>query len=157
MTPRWIRTACMGGFLIVGALALLTLRNPAQAQGEAQHENAQSDDYDGAHHPKIKSFALETTDETLTYPSYLVDLPDEHTTIIPPPAWPYLWETTGADTYLVFASSNVYGGTATSGAVVLETTDLKHFYPATDQGIQPPGDGFSARYAGLRSRLRHRI
>jgi hypothetical protein len=124
----------MGGFLIVGALALLTLRNPVQAQGEKQDENFRSEDHNVAHHPKITSFAVETTDETLTYPSYLVDLPDEHTTIIPPPAWPYLWETTGADTYLVFASSNVYGGTAMSGAVVLETTDLMHFYPATDWG-----------------------
>src|SRR5579862_3820860 len=81
-----------------------------------------------AHRMKIKSFSVEISDDTLTYPTYLVDIPDEHTTVIPTWAWPY----PGADTYLVFASSSITGGSG--GAVVLETTDLTHFDSAIARG-----------------------
>ena len=96
-----------------------------------------------SHHPKIKSFSVAQKDETLMYPSYLVDIPDEHTTIIPPWAWPFTPEKPGADTYLIFASSKVQGGNG--GAVVLESTDLVNFNPATAHGyaeqvMGPPVD-----------------
>lgn len=71
---------------------------------------------------QIQSFSV-GADEALTYPSspsdppYLVDLPDEHTTFIP--------LGTGANDYLVFGASKLSGGT--SGAVVLQTADLKTF------------------------------
>ncbi len=96
-----------------------------------------------AHHPKIKSFSVEQKDETLMYPSYLVDIPDEHTSVIPPWAWPFTPEKPAADTYLIFASSKVQGGNG--GAVVLESTDLINFNPATARGyaeqvMGPPVD-----------------
>jgi uncharacterized protein (TIGR03437 family) len=75
---------------------------------------------------QIVSFSV-GPDQALTYPStpgpssYLIDLPDEHTTFIPPVA-------SGAP-YLVFAASNLSGGNW--GAVVLQTTDLKTFDFAT--------------------------
>jgi uncharacterized protein (TIGR03437 family) len=71
---------------------------------------------------QIASFSV-GPDQSLTYPNtpsapgYIIDLPDEHTTFIPPP-------TTGAP-YLVFAASNVSGGNW--GAVILQTTDFKNF------------------------------
>ncbi len=70
----------------------------------------------------IASFSV-GPDQTLTWPNgpadppYLVDLPDEHTTVIPPAA-------PGAP-YLVFGASKLSGGTG--GAVVLQTTDLANF------------------------------
>ena len=75
---------------------------------------------------EIKSFSV-GPGQTLSYPNnpanpnYLIDLPDEHTTILPPPA-------SGAP-YLVFAASNISGGNW--GAVVLQSTDLKSFDFAT--------------------------
>ena len=77
----------------------------------------------------IKSFSV-GPDQTLSYPDnpanppYLVDLPDEHTTVIPPSA-------PGAP-YLVFAASKLSGGSG--GAVVLQTTDLINFDYATSLG-----------------------
>ena len=77
----------------------------------------------------IKSISV-GPDQTLAYPSgpanppYLVDLPDEHTTVIPP--------ATASSPYLVFAASKLSGGTG--GAVVLQTTDLKNFDFATALG-----------------------
>ncbi|MDQ2946513.1 MAG: hypothetical protein M3Y27_11310, partial [Acidobacteriota bacterium] len=77
----------------------------------------------------IKSFSV-GPDQTLSYPDnpanppYLVDLPDEHTTVIPPSA-------PGAP-YLVFAASKL--SAATGGAVVLQTTDLTKFDYATSLG-----------------------
>jgi len=76
---------------------------------------------------QITSFSV-GPDQTLTYPNsptdvnHLVDLPDEHTTFIPP----------APNSYLVFAASKISGGTG--GAVVLETTDLKTFSFATAAG-----------------------
>jgi len=77
----------------------------------------------------IKSISV-SPDQTLTYPSgpasppYLVDLPDEHTTVIPP--------ATLSSPYLVFAASKLSGGTG--GGVVLQTTDLQNFQFATALG-----------------------
>jgi hypothetical protein len=64
--------------------------------------------------------------ETLTYPSNMQSLPDEHTTIFPPAA--------GSSAYRFFAASSLTGGN--SGTVVLETTDLLTFKVA---------DGFPAQ------------
>ncbi len=88
-----------------------------------------------AHHLKIKSFSVTTPDDTLNYPSNLVNLPDEHTTLLPPWAWPDPAQKPGADTYLVFGASRVASGVdATVGATVLETTDLVNFQFASAQG-----------------------
>ena len=78
---------------------------------------------------KIKSFSV-SSDQTLSYPNttanspYLTDLPDEHTTVMPPAS-------AGAP-YLIFGASALSGGN--SGAVVLETTDLTNFTFATALG-----------------------
>ena len=65
-------------------------------------------------------------DEALNYPSNLPSLPDEHTTIFPPAP--------GSSAYRFFASSSLTGGS--SGAVVLETTDLQTFTFASDHSSQ---------------------
>ena len=75
-------------------------------------------------------------DQTLSYPSNLKDLSDEHTTILPPAL--------GSNAYLFFSASAVAG--ATGGAVVLQTTDLINFtaasgYPAQ---VMTPAIGFNA-------------
>ena len=70
----------------------------------------------------IKSFSV-GPDQTLTYPNnpaitpYLLDLPDEHTTVLPPasPSGPYV----------VFGAGKISGGSG--GAIVLQTTDLTTF------------------------------
>jgi hypothetical protein len=70
-------------------------------------------------------------DETLTYPSNLTDLADEHTTIFPPAP--------GSNNYLFFASSGIKGGSG--GTVVLQTSDLTNFAFATGyptQVMTPP-------------------
>ena len=109
------------------ALALLTLSLAANAQVTRYLE--------------VKSFSV-GPDQTLTYPNkapspYLVDLPDEHTTFIPPAG--------GSSTWLVFGASKIAGGTG--GAVVLETTDLKNFAFASSLGYNPqvmaPAIGFT--------------
>jgi hypothetical protein len=72
---------------------------------------------------QIKSMSV-GPDQSLTYPAgpanppYLVDLPDEHTTVIPP--------ATVSSPYLVFAASKLPGGTG--GGVVLQTTNDWTFY-----------------------------
>ncbi|HEX3062264.1 MAG TPA: hypothetical protein VHP55_06320, partial [Usitatibacter sp.] len=66
--------------------------------------------------PTIKSFSV-GADEALSWPNVLVNLPDEHTTVIPP-AVP-------GGSYLVFAASKISGGTG--GAVALQTADLVNF------------------------------
>src|SRR6202051_1781485 len=69
-----------------------------------------------AQNVSIKSISV-GPDQSLTYPAgpanppYLVDFPDEHTTIIPPAA--------GSSAYVVFAASKLSGGSG--GAVVLQT------------------------------------
>jgi len=74
----------------------------------------------------VQSFTV-GPDETLTYPSTLVNLPDEHTTFMPMPC-----SSLTACGYLVFGSSSIKGGSG--GTVVLETSDLKNFNFATDLG-----------------------
>jgi len=77
----------------------------------------------------ITSFSV-GPDQPLTYPNapsnppYLVDLSDEHTTVIPPAS-------AGAP-YLIFGASALSGGN--SGAVVLESTDLINFTFAAPLG-----------------------
>jgi hypothetical protein len=64
--------------------------------------------------------------ETITYPSNMPSLPDEHTTIIPPAA--------GSNAYLFFAASSLTNGN--SGTVVLETSDLRTFATAPAYAAQ---------------------
>jgi hypothetical protein len=65
-------------------------------------------------------------DETLTYPSNVPSLPDEHSTIIPPAA--------GLSAYLLFGASRLSGGN--SGTVALQTTDLSTFTPVAEYPAQ---------------------
>lgn len=108
----------------VGPILIILLGGLFASQLWAQDNDG--DQGRSAHHAKIISFEV-GTDETLSYPVNLVNLPDEHTTIMPlkfsnpDPEAPSADE----DTYLVFASSKVFGGNG--GTVVLETTDLKNF------------------------------
>jgi uncharacterized protein (TIGR03437 family) len=92
-------------------------------------------------------------DQTLTYPNaapaspYLTDLPDEHTTFIPPAS--------GSGPYLIFGSSALSTTPAQNNAVVLQSTDLQTFSFATSLGYQPgvlrahlPSNQCNATYAG---------
>jgi hypothetical protein len=65
----------------------------------------------------ITSFSV-GTDQTLTYPSTLTGMPDEHTTFLRVPG-------SSSTTYLVFAASNISGGLF--GTVALQTSDLTNF------------------------------
>ncbi len=122
-----IPNASIYTLLLASALTLLSvaLSGPAAAQESSANGSAGR--------LKIKSFSV-SADLTLTYPSNLTNLPDEHTTIIPlsgPNDFP--WAPGAATgTYLVFASSGIAGGNG--GTVVLETTDLQNFAFATDRG-----------------------
>jgi hypothetical protein len=129
MRTRLIREICTHVCLLVSALAFLTLAGTVAAQ-----ENQWRDNKDDAfpHHQKIKSFSVEETDQALTYPDYLVDIPDEHTTLLPQWSWSNLWQGLGPDSYLLFGSSAITG--ASGGAVVLQTTDLKNFSSAAARG-----------------------
>jgi hypothetical protein len=73
-------------------------------------------------------------DQTLSYPSSLVNIPDEHTTFIPPGAVSGF----AANEYLVFASSKTTG--STGGAVALQTSDLINFSYATGYGDSTEGN-----------------
>jgi uncharacterized protein (TIGR03437 family) len=72
-------------------------------------------------------------DQTLTYPvgapasPYLLDFPDEHTTIIPPAS--------SSAPYLLFGASAI--STAWGGTVALQSTDLQTFTFATGLGYSP--------------------
>jgi uncharacterized protein (TIGR03437 family) len=72
-------------------------------------------------------------DQTLTYPSaapaspYMLNLPDEHTTIIPP--------STSSSPYLIFSASAI--STAWGGTVALQSMDLQTFTFATALGYSP--------------------
>jgi hypothetical protein len=80
--------------------------------------------------PRITAFSV-GADQALSYPdtagdaNRLLDLADEHTTLIP--------QRTGPDVYLLFGSSRV-ASAPTGGAVVLQTSDLKSFSFATSLG-----------------------
>src|ERR1700722_4438493 len=63
--------------------------------------------------PQISSISV-GPDQTLSYPSSLSNIPDEHTTFIPPGVATSL----AANEYLVFASSKTTG--STGGAVALQ-------------------------------------
>jgi hypothetical protein len=82
--------------------------------------------------PQIASISV-GTDQTLSYPSSLVNIPDEHTTFLPPGIL------SGAPSdYLVFASSKTTG--STGGAVALQTSDLINFSYATGYGNSSEGN-----------------
>jgi len=134
MISRQTRAALVTGFLTVGALALIAIRLPERALARHKAANSRAGGHYGPNYPIIKSISVTTPDDTLSYPSTLVDIPDEHTTFIPlsdlhdfqsgpGPFW---------NKYLVFASSKIKGGNG--GTVVLETTDLRNFDFASDLG-----------------------
>jgi hypothetical protein len=113
------------GALATGALVVSALLAPVRVQAQE--------------HMRITSFSV-GADETLTYPDAsgdpdrLLNLADEHTTLIP--LGP------GADAFLVFASARV-ASSPTGGAVVLQTADLQSFQFASglgygDQVMAPP-------------------
>jgi hypothetical protein len=80
---------------------------------------------DGGYSRQIQSFTVEATDETLTYPSVLTSLPDEHSTFIP------LW----FGSYLIFGASDLQNVPNTPvGAVVLQTSDLQTLTFASSLG-----------------------
>ncbi len=82
-------------------------------------------------HLLIKSFSV-GPDETLSYPDtsadppFLLDLADEHSTLIPLGG--------GPEDYLLFGASRLSGANGTGGAVVLQTSDLKSFTWAAPLG-----------------------
>jgi len=141
MTPRHIRTAWMGGFLTLYALAIVTIHLPAVALARTRTGNLRTSRQYGPNHPRIKSFSV-GPNETLSYPSSLDNLPDEHTTFIPlsdPQDYP-LGPRGYYGAYLVFGSASISGN---GGTVVLETMDLKNFVFASnlgysDQVMNPP-------------------
>ena len=147
MNRKW-----MVGVLAIALGVLSNGQLDAQDKGDAGHENSRSDDHDAPHHAKIKSFSVEQVDETLTYPSYLVDIPDEHTTLLPQWSWANPWPEHGPVNYLLFASSAVTG--ASGGAVVLETPDLKNFTAATAEGYAEQVMTSPVALNSLRSRIR---
>ncbi len=75
-------------------------------------------------------------DQTPSIPNTLTNLPDEHTTFIPPQA--------GSSNYLVFGSSSVKGGSG--GTVALQTPDLQNFsfVPGYPQQVMTPPLAFTA-------------
>jgi hypothetical protein len=127
-------------------LAALIVVLGGWSTGQLLAQNRDGDQDRAAHHAKIKSFEV-SADETLSYPSNLTNLADEHTTIMPigdHRRFPGTADRdSDSDAYLVFASSAVTGGNG--GTVVLETTDLKNFTFAADYGyseqvMNPPVD-----------------
>ncbi len=89
--------------------------------------------------PRIESFEV-GPDEALVYPNdpmtrnHLIAFPDEHTTFLPFSAPRSVAPTRSAGNYLVFGAGKIARGIG--GAVVLETTDLKHFNFATESGYE---------------------
>jgi hypothetical protein len=100
----------------------------AMAVAVAAPDRARAEDQDAGlgrrHPPKITSFSV-GSDEQLIYPTDLTNLPDEHTSVLPPAP--------GSNKYLFFSASSILGGSG--GAVALETWDLKNF---TFSGGYPP-------------------
>jgi uncharacterized protein (TIGR03437 family) len=82
-------------------------------------------------HVQIQSFSV-GPDNALTYPNtpsaagHLNYLPDEHTTILPPPP--------GSTNYLIFGATQIAGGNF--GTTVLQSADLKTFDFATGYNHQ---------------------
>jgi hypothetical protein len=113
------------GLIGVTAMVLFALTGTCRAQGTSSYHSP-------VRRPTITSFSVETPDETLTYPDYLINIPDEHTTLLPLFDWLRPWQEND-HTYLLFGSSKI-SKNGTGGAVVLETTDLVTFTAATDKG-----------------------
>lgn len=115
---RRILTVTFCGAALAGALALLDRPPSVRAQQPI--------------HLQIASISV-SPDQTLTYPvaapssPYTLDLPDEHTTIIPP--------ATTSSPYLIFSASAI--STAWGGTVVLQSMDLQTFTFATALGYSP--------------------
>lgn len=129
MNHRRIGAVWVCGIIMFAAIAILAFPNSSRAQGRNQAPDA---DRGASRYPKIKSFTVEVPDDTLTYPSYLINIPDEHTTLILIFDWMRPWQEND-QTYLLFGSSKI-SKTGTGGAVVLGTTDLVTFTAATDKG-----------------------
>jgi len=108
----------IGALLLAGALAVLNYPRTVRAQQTA--------------YPQIVSFSV-GPDQTLTYPSsasaspYLLNLPDEPMTFIPPAS--------GSSIYLIFGASAI--STGWGGTNVLQSTDLLNFSFATGLGYSP--------------------
>ena len=132
MTFRHLRTNSASALVIFCALTFLALPISLTAQGQPQNESPRASYQNGVHHPTITSFSVETPDETPAYPSYLLDIPDEHMTFIPFFDWLRPWDK-HQTSYLVFDSSRVVKS-GNAGAVVLQTSDLVTFTDATDKG-----------------------
>jgi hypothetical protein len=114
-------------FLVAVALASLMTLGPATTQAAPPQ-------------PTIKYFSV-SSDQTLTYPSTLRTLPDEHTTFIPLTRPDFRLRPPGVYSFLIFASSSISGGSG--GAVALQTSDLQTFDFATalgydEQVMAPP-------------------
>ncbi len=118
MTTERILTVAFCGAVLAGALALLDHPSPVRAQQPTQLQ--------------IASISV-SADQKLTYPvgapnsPYLLDFPDEHTTIIPP--------TSSSAPYLFLGASAI--STAWGGTVALQSTDLQTFTFATGLGYSP--------------------
>jgi len=86
----------------------------------------------GIHPLNIKTFSVDTSDITLAYPNTVdLDLPDEHTTVLPVLPWWFPLRWPPAQGYLMFGASRVTQ-TGPGGAVALETTDLTDFSTAAN-------------------------
>jgi hypothetical protein len=120
------------GILLFGMIVITALPDTARGQGESHNDGSVAADHANDHRARIVSFSVELPDDTLTYPSYLVNIPDEHTTLLPLFNWLHPWQESN-HSYLLFGSSKT-SKTGPGGAVVLETTDLVTFTAATDKG-----------------------
>ena len=121
-------------FVLVCVLGLIAAISAA-AQSPQAAGLAQGSATSFGRHLKIKSFSVATTDNVLSYPSYFtgLDLPDEHSSLLP--LWPWAGGAPdrGRTPYLLFTSSKVTAS-GMDGTVALETTDLTNFFPATALG-----------------------
>ena len=133
------RTFAAFGFVVVLAAAIVLLHHPKPVRAQSGQL-------------QIASISV-GADQTLTYPNaapaspYLTDLPDEHTTFIPPAS--------GSGPYLIFGSSALSTTPSQNNAVVLQSTDLQTFSFATNLGYQPgvlraqlPANQCNTTYAG---------
>src|ERR1019366_749598 len=113
------------------AIALLTV---AMSGSLAVQILAQNNNGNSVRHAKILSFDV-GDDETLTYPSNLTNIPDEHTTIMPIGAHNPVYrpgdQDRDSDAYLIFASSGVTGGNG--GVAVLESAAKLAINPAGEE------------------------
>lgn len=118
MTMGRILAVVFCSAVLASAFALLDHPSPVRAQEATQLQ--------------IASISV-SSDQALTYPSaapaspYLLNLPDEHTTIVPP--------ATSTSPYLIFSASAI--STAWGGTVALQSMDLQTFTFATALGYSP--------------------